>query len=458
MKQNNETPEVKPARKKAGSSRNPGRKKKLFLLLSGACVLGLVVAALWFFGKWNTDKTLSYKYEQEKELSVFSDNLVCVKKDGIYGYMNPKGEMVIDFQFDDATKFANGLAAVAVNGEWFVIGKDGRNVLNERYDSVSVNDNGLIIFAEGSKFGVVNRKGTIIVQALYDSISEYSEGLAAVRLNGKYGYINEDGHMVISRDYDLAYPFSDGLGLVKKGTRYAYLNRNGENVTEFIFDAAYPFIHERAVVARKSPTGVLRYGVIDVSGKTVISRDYDAIERKLNTESKVLIAKKENLYYLLDLDGKILNPIGYVSITTEDVTTFMISETASGTKNIINEANQTLFEHVEEYDDVSLIADYNQKYFALQKAGKWYLYDNTGKSVLTYETDEIFVYGDAAVVKKDGIYGAIGLDGNVIVDFLYDTMSGFIKGYSMVKIGINYGVINSLGEIVIPIQYQDVEI
>ncbi len=53
---------------------------------------------------------------------------------GKWGYFNEKGELVLDFIYDDAESFEHGLAKVKVNNKWGVINKNGKVVLPIKYD------------------------------------------------------------------------------------------------------------------------------------------------------------------------------------------------------------------------------------------------------------------------------------------------------------------------------------
>jgi len=470
MKQS-ESPNLKPAgniktetkkpRTEAKTTDTPVKNKKvnnkkhLFFILIFVLVGAAVVSAYLFIDLTKADE-LSYKAMAENQLTVFGSDLVCVKDEGTYGYMNKSGELIIDFQFDYGSKFLNGLATVEVNGEWFVINRSGKNVLNDRFSSVKVNSNGLIIYSDNFKFGVLDKQGNVVVQALYDYIGDYSDGLAVVELNGKYGYINESGQLIVNRDYDLAHKFTNNIGLVKKNDRYAFINTKGENVTEFIFDDAYPFMNNLAIVGRENLEGVIKYGIINNQGKTIVDREYDSIAEQHFSENEIFIAYKDELYYLLDIDGEVLNPLGYTSITTDNVTKFMIAENSKEEIFIIDNQNNIIFTDIEEYDSYNLVVDLNQKYFALNKNDRWMLYDETGTLVISYECDSMMVYNNLILIYKDLQYGAIDFNRTIVIDFLYDNISSFVDGYAAVKVGDDYGVINDKSEIIIPIEYQDI--
>lgn len=50
-----------------------------------------------------------FQYDNAYE---YSDDLARVKKDGKYGFIDTKGETIIDFQYDGGASFHNNLAYV----------------------------------------------------------------------------------------------------------------------------------------------------------------------------------------------------------------------------------------------------------------------------------------------------------------------------------------------------------
>ena len=88
-------------------------------------------------------KYYNLNFEEKLNTEVLKANtLFLSKKDGKYGYVNSKGEVVVDYIYDDATeqnKF--GYAAVQKNGLWGSIDNEGNVVIEPTYDL----DNNIII-------------------------------------------------------------------------------------------------------------------------------------------------------------------------------------------------------------------------------------------------------------------------------------------------------------------------
>ena len=80
-------------------------------------------------------KYYNFKFEKKQNTEIFPNNtLFLSKKDGKYGYINNKGEVVVDYIYDDATE-QNEYGYVSVNkgGKWGCLDKEGKVVLEPTY-------------------------------------------------------------------------------------------------------------------------------------------------------------------------------------------------------------------------------------------------------------------------------------------------------------------------------------
>ena len=82
-----------------------------------------------------------YKYydlscQEKTNIEVLEDNtLFLSKKDGKYGFVDEKGNVVVDYIYDDATEQNEyGFVAVKKDGKWGAIDKDGKVVVEPIYN------------------------------------------------------------------------------------------------------------------------------------------------------------------------------------------------------------------------------------------------------------------------------------------------------------------------------------
>lgn len=142
------------------------------------------------------------------EYEVIGDikyGLALVKTGMLYGYMNAKGEYVIEAQFEEACDFSEGVAAVKVNNKWGYIDTTGKFVIAAQYQEArSFGENEYHNYARvqiNNKWGVINKSGQIVVAAKYgvirvsnDSTHErWTASIMSTAGSGDYDIIYRDG-------------------------------------------------------------------------------------------------------------------------------------------------------------------------------------------------------------------------------------------------------------------------
>mgnify|MGYP003655602155 CR=1 FL=1 len=104
---------------------------------------------------------------------------------------------------------------------------------------------------------------------------------------------------------DYISPFNDGVAAIKKGNSWAFINQEGQMVVDFRDDlvstktdnASYPiFRNDKCLIAHQKD-GILYYGYIDKTGKTVITPQFlNAINFEYN-KALALKVHKETIGY-----------------------------------------------------------------------------------------------------------------------------------------------------------------
>ena len=68
--------------------------------------------------------------------AVSAQELALVRDNGSFGYINKKGDLVIQPQFDKASSFSGKYAAAMKDKKWGVINTSGEWVIQPEYDRV----------------------------------------------------------------------------------------------------------------------------------------------------------------------------------------------------------------------------------------------------------------------------------------------------------------------------------
>lgn len=237
----------------------------------------------------NTEGEVVLRFDFNHQLGYFSEGFATVKVDGKTGFINMKGEFVVepqyevaqpfsegfavvgdydlmefhyidttgeivfDILFQYARDFSEGLASVNIDGKKVYINHSGEIVLEPELGASGCFSEGMATICTGewptAKVGFINITGECVIEPQYGSAHEFSEGLASVMVgvwaDGKYGFINKDGEFVIEPVFDSASSFSEGLAIFMVGDwptgKFGFINKQGEIVIEPVFVRAYDF-------------------------------------------------------------------------------------------------------------------------------------------------------------------------------------------------------------------------
>ena len=205
---------------------------------------------------------------------------------GMEGFIDKTGKLVIPCQWAGVSSFHDGLALV---GGYYkdgyedkdgYIDKTGKLVIpvdwsNARpYSEGKSFSEGLAAVQGRGKWGFIDTTGTLVIPCQFKDADSFNEGLACVITDdNKAGYIDKNGKMVITLDEQwvltIYSSFSDGLAVVynKELKKYGYINKSGILVIPFGWNDARPFSEGLAHVSNYDKTNT---GFIDKTGRLVI--------------------------------------------------------------------------------------------------------------------------------------------------------------------------------------------
>ncbi len=161
--------------------------------------------------------------EGAKHIWDFTDgsDYAPAKRRSKVGFINTKGEWVIEPAYSEAKAFNQGLAPVRIGQKWGLINELGKLVLPCRFDDINpYGDNGLAAFQLKEKWGFMNLKCAAAIPPKYQitpslpiGFTEYiyssgfAFGLARVKYKGKWGFLNKQGELLGDKWYQNAEPF-----------------------------------------------------------------------------------------------------------------------------------------------------------------------------------------------------------------------------------------------------------
>ena len=104
------------------------------------------------------------------------------------GFIDEKGEIVIEAQFERVRPFSEGAAVVAVADKYGYIKKDGTWLRRPEFDWAFDFEDGYASASEGGRYGILNTKGEWHLPPQFTRLDPLAGGLYAVRPNGEEGF------------------------------------------------------------------------------------------------------------------------------------------------------------------------------------------------------------------------------------------------------------------------------
>ena len=193
-----------------------------------------------------------------------------VKKEQFCGYIDEKGNVVIDCIYRSATPFKDGYAIVSTPG--------------------TVDKKGFVV--SQVKFGIIDRSGARLTPLKYDMVSSRGAGLLYCKSSGKYCFVAPSGKEITPAVIIDAKPFKEGYFRVRVSAADAAVSTKGGPLTASGSTAkdkgAWLLINADGIVAsdsyqKISDTGCSRtavqkdgkWGYIDTLGNEITGIQYD---------------------------------------------------------------------------------------------------------------------------------------------------------------------------------------
>ena len=239
--------------------------------------------------------------------------------DGLYGYINREGEIVIKPKYDWACDFHEGVAVVRIGNEkhgfidqtgkllyecdscytqlefseglisvkyndspyYFIIDKFGKKAFDMGFMNAFDFQEGLaaVEFSKFGNTGFINKNGDLVIDTIYSFTSSFTNGYAsAYRPDLKlWGILDTKGNFTnILKGLYIAGEYHNGLFPVTDTSykKWGYMNAKGEIVIGLKFRSAQGFSEGLAAVYFEDKG----WGYIDTTGKVVIEPKFTAAD------------------------------------------------------------------------------------------------------------------------------------------------------------------------------------
>ena len=352
--------------------------------------------------------------------------IVCKREDSgyRYGYINYKGDKVLDNEYTEIERVTemeddDNIYLVAYKDGQAGLLKNKKEILNYEYENITYNSyNDIFVVQRNGKQGVVDREGKVKIEPKYTEMSFGGIYLNVIE-DGTNKVIDLNGNEVTD-GYIYRMPTTDGNYSIVYGEDeiYKIIDNNGNVVV----DKSYTYIEELGnnyyIVASYNNNGI-----IDLSGKSLVDLRYSSIFKLDNTNLLQANISSTNTVSVINNNMQVVATMENAGIEVEDNYVRLYSETDNRYFDFSgNELTaQELFP--------------NNNLYAKKINDKWGFVDKDGNVKVQNEYDmvtDLNEYGFAGI-KKDGKWGVINSNGEIVQEPIYE-----IDSISPTFIGIYY--------------------
>ena len=174
---------------------------------------------------------------------------ISVQKDGKWGLLGKKGEIICEPLYDDIHPLKNSNVIVCKENSWSLINRQGEILKRLEYDKIESFVDGFAVVTLGGKYGIIDESGKVFGELKYDeirslqSISRYGEEIKFAKyfeacIDGKWGFLDKHGKEMSPFVYDYIEmgDFEGGFVRVYKNGKWGFVNDKCEEMCEFKYE------------------------------------------------------------------------------------------------------------------------------------------------------------------------------------------------------------------------------
>lgn len=367
--------------------------------------------------KTSYDKIETDKFYEEGKGYKNSGYIVSQKTDEgyRYGYVSLEGKEVTDTIYNDLHRITDIDSEdiylnCAENGKYGIL-RNGKKIVENEYQSIVYNEsNNTLIALKGKKYGIVSIDGKVIVPFEYDQINITGEYIYAkiddvttiFDSEGKEANIDEDLAIINIKDTD----YKIYIQTVNGNTTYSIYKKGVEMTkNEYTY---IQYLYDNYFIACNIEG---KLGIINENDKAQVQFNYNSIQiientnmiQTLNNETAITEIYSNNMKRIADLENAVIE----------------------NNKDYIKFYNN---------DEIKYISKSSER---------------------EVENTDIFFENKIFVDKLGTNWGFVDSAGNKVVDYIYEKVTEVNKfGFAGIKQNDKWGVINSIGEIVVEPKYK----
>lgn len=353
---------------------------------------------------------------------------------------------------EEEVRTAHRFITAKLGDKWGLLDRDGTVILPFEYDYFGVDENGELVVGSGDSRGKADRDGRIFIPANHPSVAEFNgSGFAVAGDYGNYVVIDRSNEVVLGNGFVQIRQFDGGrLFAVEDGEKWGvvsldcewvigpgfyrigrqalngltraevergqvgFLDRSGDwAIPPGRFEDAGDFDEKGMASAKQGG----KWGFINAQGDWLIQPQFESGWRPRNFDNEG--------YTAIELGGKtgVIDQAGRVVVEPRFKFVWQF-ENGIATAQIDEKSGRidTAGEIVVPFQYDWITPYYGQGLARARMGTDWIHIDERGSRVMFEGIDEVMVFteGGWAAARKDGKWGAIDVEGNWLVEPIYD--------------------------------------
>lgn len=388
---------------------------------------------------------------------VFNNTVLKYAENGKYGLMSFEGKKITDPIYEELVSLEEKYGEVRAkkDGKYGVINIKGNILVHAKYDYVK---------GDGYSNNDSNKEAGYIVG------NKSNNGMS-------YGYLDKNEKEIVKIEQETLYRVteikdSNAYLVASQNGRYA-IYKNNDNLTGYKYLRIDYSNSGNCFVVQKNKT----YGVANLEGNVVIPEEYD----ELLVVGIYVRAYKADKDYIFDLNGAAVEDSAFTSLAETSTGRFYISIDDNYKYGVANKEKEVVvpnvYDYISEVEKTGLLiategrnvtvysaggsqiisvenADYSIEgdYIRIITPDESYYLTTDGKKV----TNKTVYLNNKLFASKSGKkWGFVDLKDNTQVDYLYDQVTEFNEfGFAGIKKDGKWGVINQDGEVILEPTYE----
>jgi len=261
----------------------------------------------------------------------------------------------------------------------------------------------------------------------YDDIDDYAEGLARIKKGNLFGYVDSVENITIPIQYDEATHFKNGLAVVRQNGKYGVIDKKGKEILPLLY-TNITVTPAHTLIVRKNE----KVGLFDFSGKSLLPIEYGLLSYVVDDlyafKEYDSSANSRKLQGILNKKGKIIQQPQYESMRDFANGFTIVWTPAKPSFGAINRKGEVIIPN--QYTDLQYFTNKNYPFLLAKQT--------------------VLIPNKKAV----HLFGVIDSLGKIVLTISYEAVGDFDKGIAQITKKGKVGLIDSTMKIILPTDYQ----